>query len=791
MKFSRNANSALKIAREYAGKYSSKNVGTEHLLIGLIECKDATLADTFKKLDVETSQIADIVNSILHIDQINKSTSGSKKLEFTPRVVKIIEFAKGIAQKLNKHNVEVIHLFLSLLYENDGVATSILVEYGLHFDSVKAILQKEFGDKTISDKIEPRAIPEELAGYFNNITSEVQDQGYTPWFVRDVDYSTIFLTLAKKHNANIIMTGEPGVGKCGVVYELARRISKGHAPASLCGKTMLEIKIKSLISGTKYRGDFESRMDLIHTFIANSPDVILYISDISMITRIDGTSNVEEYFGELFALDNVHFIGCCDTDNFKKHIDDIKNIVSKFEIVSIKPTSRDETLDIIKSTVSMYEKYHSVRYKKDVYEHAISLSDRYFTDTAQPTAAINLLDECGAFMKIKSHDNMEEITKLERMIDVYECDKIRHVRNHELDSALGVKEKQDDLRRYINGLEKPKKKTTRKFVSVSTLKDVVYRKTGIPVDELSDALPDINEVQVNLRRSFVSQSEATDALVRHFKRVKVGLQDPGRPLASFMFLGPTGVGKTYLCELISQEFFHSKKGLLKIDMSEYMDKHSVSKLIGSPPGYVGYGDRCILGDFVKENPYCLILLDEVEKAHPEVMNIFLQVLDKGDLTDSSGRKVNFKNTIIVFTSNIGVEVIEQKTIGFGGGSVTASTMEMENALKQYFKPEFLNRLDEIVQFKHLDEKDIFILVDIMNKKFVEKIKSVHNISFVMTPEARDFISNNGYSKKYGARFLRRFFEKHIECEVATLLINQQEKPKKITCKVVSDNIVIE
>lgn len=786
MKFSKNAQSALTISKEYATRFNSKNVGTEHLLIGLIESNDTTLNNTFTKLNVSTHHIKEVITSILNIDQINKTQKLSPVIDFTPRVLKIIEFAKGISQKLSKNTVEVIHLFLSLLYDNDGVAVSILLEYGLDFDSVKVIIKKEFGEEI--DNHISKSLPEAISPYLDNISKEVENDNLPVKFVRDIDYNKIFMTLGKKHNTNLIITGDPGVGKKDIVYEIARRIYKKQAPESICNKTILEVKLKSLISGTKYRGDFESRIEIIQDFLKNNSNIILFISDISLITRIEGTSNIEEYFSELFEIDDINFIGLCDTDNFKKHIDRISYIVSNFEVINISPTNKKETLDIISNNIKLYEDFHGVKYKKEVLNYAIDLSSRYITDRSQPTAAINLIDECGAYVKIKNQNIDEEFIKTRRKLDELEKKKVDLVKEYKLEDASHIKEEQNKIEISDNIQQTNYKKI--KIVDNNILKHIIFKKTGIPVSDINGALPNLLEVRDKLYKSYVSQTKAIESIINHFKRVKTGLQDPTRPLASFLFLGPTGVGKTYLCELISEEFFHNKSNFLKIDMSEYMDKHSVSKLIGSPPGYVGYGERCLLGDFVKEKPYSLILLDEVEKAHPDVMNIFLQVLDKGDLTDSTGRKVNFKNTILVFTSNIGADNFEKTNIGFGNES-SVSTMDMENSLKSYFKPEFMNRLDEIVQFSHLTDQDIYNLVDIMYKKFVDKLRKVHNIRFVLTEEARKYISEHGYSRKYGARFLRRFFEKYIECEVATIIINRSTKPKKITCKIKEDKLIIE
>ena len=786
MKFSKNAQTALTIAKDYANKFNSKNVGTEHLLIGLIKSEDPTLNDTFNKLNVSTSHISEVITSILNIDQINKTQKLSPSIDLTPRVLKIIEFAKGIAQKLNKTNVEVIHMFLSLLYENDGVAVSILLEYGLDFDSVKSIIRQEFGEEI--DNTLRADLPEVISPFLDNISREVDKDNLPVKFVRDIDYNNIFMTLGKRHNTNIIITGDPGVGKKDIVYEIARRIQRKQAPESMHGKVILEVKLKSLISGTKYRGDFESRIEILQDFLKNNSNIILFISDISLITRIEGTSNIEEYFSELFELDDINFIGLCDTDNFKKHIDRISYIVSNFEVINIAPTNKKETLDIISNNIKMYEDFHGVKYKKDVLDYAINLSSRYITDRSQPTAAINLIDECGAYVKIKNQNIDEETIKNERKLEDLEKQKVDLVKGFKLEQAANIRDEQDKLKISDNIQKNTFKKT--KIVDTDILKHIIFKKTCIPVSDINGTLPNLMEVRDKLVKSYVSQSQAIECIISHFKRVKTGLQDPTRPLASFLFLGPTGVGKTYLCELISEEFFHNKSNFLKIDMSEFMDKHSVSKLIGSPPGYVGYGERCLLGDFVKEKPYSLILLDEVEKAHPDVMNIFLQVLDKGDLTDSTGRKVNFKNTILVFTSNIGAENFEKTNIGFASNS-SVSTMDMENSLKGYFKPEFLNRLDEIVQFSHLTDDDIYTLVDIMSKKFVDKLRKVHRIKFILTEEARKYIAEHGYSRKYGARFLRRFFEKHIECEVATIIIDRDTKPKKITCKLVEDKLIIE
>lgn len=788
MKFSKNAQGALAIAKKYAVDFNSKNVGTEHLLIGLLSCEDKTLVDTFKKLDVEPTVLVEVVTSILSIDNINKNNHKlSPVVNYTPRVIKIIEFAKGIAQKLSKNNVEVIHLFLSLLYENDGVAVSILLEYGLDFITVKNVMKREFGEE-IDSNPDFGDIPEDIQQYFNNISNLIEKNKLDIPINRNADYNKFFITLSKKHNTNIIVTGDPGVGKRCVVYELARRIYKNQAPENLCNKVILEIKLKSLIGGTKYRGDFESRMDSIHNFLKNNTNVIVVIPDITLIARIEGTSNVEEYFSELFDLDDINFIGIADSDNYRKYLEDNSYIVSNFEVINIKPTNKEETFDIVSNNIYRYEKFHEIKYRLDVIKYAIDLSTRYLTDHSQPTASINLLDECGSYLRIKNKNIDQKAIELEIRRDDLEDRKIELVKEHKFDAAIKIKNEQEIIESKIS--DKPKKTSRKKnTVDLQLLKEIVFHKTGIPVSEINGALPNLEDAINNIKSSYVSQVQAVDTIFEHFKRVKTGLQDPSKPLGSFLFLGPTGVGKTYLCELISEQFFHHRNAFLKVDMSEFMDKHSVSKLIGSPPGYVGYKDKCLLGDFVKNNPYSLILFDEIEKAHPDVVNIFLQILDKGDLTDSTGRKINFKNTIIVFTSNIGADLFETKTIGFTQSAM--STTDLENKLQGFFKPEFLNRLDEIITFDHLENEDILNLVYILIKKFVAKLKKIHKIKFIITDEATDYIANHGYSRKYGARFLKRYIQKHIECMVATLIIANKEKLQKVTCKLENNELIIE
>ena len=412
MKFSKNAHIALTIAKDYANKFNSKNVSTEHLLTGLIESEDDTLIETFNKLNVSPDHIKEVINSILSIDEINKSQKLSQIVEFTPRCTKIIEFAKGIAQKLNKSNVEVIDLFLSLLYENDGVAVSILHEYGLDFISVKSIFKKEFGDEI--EKTLTTDLPESISSFIFDISKEAELGNLNTKFVRDIDYEKLFMTLGKKHNTNLIITGDPGVGKKDIVNEIARRICKKQAPESICNKIILEIKLKSLISGTKYRGDFESRMEILQDFLKNNSNIILFISDISLITRIEGTTNIEEYFSELFEIDDINFIGLCDTDNFKKHIDKISAIVNNFEVFNVSPTDKNETLEILNNNIKIYEDYHGVKYKKDVLNYAIEFSSRYITDKSQPTSSINLIDECGAYVKIRNQNIDETIIKNSR-----------------------------------------------------------------------------------------------------------------------------------------------------------------------------------------------------------------------------------------------------------------------------------------------------------------------------------------------------------------------------------------
>tara|TARA_R100000008_G_scaffold86879_1_gene82348 strand:+ start:5682 stop:8057 length:2376 start_codon:yes stop_codon:yes gene_type:complete len=788
MKFSTTAQDALALSKNYAEEFKCRYAGTEHLLLGLIESEDIFLEQTFNQLKVDVTHLKDVVTSILNIEENNKLYKHGKSPNFTPRVFRIIDFAKNLAQKLNKQTVDVIHLFLSLLYENDGVATSILTEYGLNFDNVKNAIKKELGD------IEPKVqlvsnLPESLESYFIDLTHQAATNELQSTFSRDAEFEKIYLILGKKHNTNIIITGEPGVGKRSVVYELARRITQKLTPLHLQNKRILELKLKTLISGTKFRGDFETRVDILQEYLKENSDVILFINDIALITRIDGTSNIEEYFSELFSSDDINFIGTCTSDDYKKYINDITTISSNFENIIVRQTSLNETKGILNKMIPFYEKFHDVKYQRNIIEEIVKLSSRFITDKSQPSSALDLLDECGSFIKNQSGNTSEQLIQLQQKIDDIKKQKNNCVESFKFDEGLKLKKKEVTLSNKLKKeLTVSKQEEFEKIITSQIVRKILSTKTGIPVTDLNgSSLPDLNKVEKSIKENYVSQDKAISSIIYHFKRVKTGLQDPSRPLGSFLFIGPTGVGKTYLCELISHHFFYNKQNFLKIDMSEFMEPHSVSKLIGSPPGYVGYGDRSILCDFVKTNPYCLILLDEIEKAHPDVVNIFLQVLDKGELTDSVGRKINLKNCIIAFTSNIGSDLFDKTSIGFGGSAI--STVDLENSLQKFFKPEFLNRLDEIIRFEHLTQEDIYSLVDIQTKIFVAKLQESNNITFVLSDEARSFIAEQGYSRKYGARFLKRFFEKHIETEIATLIIRKKEKPEQITCKVKNNKLI--
>ena len=789
MKFSSTAQSALAASKSYAEQFKSRYAGTEHLLLGLIESDDKFLDQTFNRLEVDIIHLKDIVISILNIEETNKLFKSDSGPAFTPRVLRIIDFAKGLAEKLEKNTVDVIHLFLSLLYENDGVATSILMEYGLNFDNVKNAIQKELGPINTTSRVVKSNIPESLEPYFIDLTYQAARDELQSTFSRDAEFDKIYLVLGKKHNTNLIISGEPGVGKKSVVYELARRITKKLTPNHLHDKRILELKLKTLIGGTKFRGDFEARMDVLQDYLKNNTDVILFINDIALITRIDGSANIEEYFSELFNSDDINFIGTCTADDYKKYIDDITTISSNFENIIVKQTNLEETKGILYNMIPMYEKFHNVKYNKNIVQDIVKLSSRFIFDKSQPAASLDLLDECGSHIKNQISNTSEQIVQIQQKLDGIQKQKLEAVEAFNFEDGIKLKRKQTLLfNRLKKEITKQKAVEFDKVITDTVVRDILSIKTNIPISNITgSSLPDLNKVEKTLKERYISQDKAITSLLHHFKRVKTGLQDPKRPLGSFLFIGPTGVGKTYLCELISEYFFYNQQNFLKIDMSEFIEAHSVSKLIGSPPGYVGYGDRSILCDFIKNNPYSLLLLDEIEKAHPDVVNIFLQVLDKGELTDSVGRKINLKNCIIVFTSNIGSDLFDKDSIGFGGTAI--SSMDLENACQKFFKPEFLNRLDEIIRFDHLSKEDIYNLVNIQLNIFADKLYQINNIEFILTDDARDYIAEQGYSRKYGARFLRRFFEKHIETEIATLLITSKRQLKKITCKVTNNKLI--
>tara|TARA_R110000772_G_scaffold43995_1_gene101186 strand:+ start:10474 stop:12609 length:2136 start_codon:yes stop_codon:yes gene_type:complete len=621
-----------------------------------------------------------------------------------------------------------------------------------------------------------------------NISKLAEEGKIDPIIGRDKEIERVSQILSRRKKNNPILIGEPGVGKTAIADGLALRIKEKRVSRTLFNKKIISLDLGSLVAGTKYRGQFEERMKAIIDEITKNEDIILFIDEIHTIVGAGGASgslDAANMIKPALSRGDLQCIGATTLNEFREHIEKDGALVRRFQKVMIEPTSVEDTLKILKAIKNVYEDHHNVRYTDEALESCISLTNRYITDRHLPDKAIDALDESGSRVNISHIDVPEEITKLEAKIELVNVNKTKSVKTQKYEDAAKYRDAEKELKVL---LEKAKgdweedMKSNRKVVGEKDIAEVVSMISGIPVTKIStQESKALANMDINMEKKIIGQDEAVKQVVKAIKRNRTGLKDPNRPIGSFIFLGPTGVGKTHLCKVLSEEMFDSADSLIRIDMSEYMEKFSVSRLIGSPPGYVGHDEGGQLTEIVRRKPYSVVLLDEVEKAHPDVFNILLQVLDEGHLTDSLGRKVDFKNTIICMTSNIGVRNL--KDFGTGVGFNTSSKTKgkdadakgvIDKAMKKAFSPEFLNRVDDTIIFNSLDKEDLDKIVKLELNSLEERLNDL-KFKIKFNKKAVDFISEKGFDPEYGARPLKRSIQRYVEDPLAECMINNPGK----------------
>ncbi len=810
--FSIQVKEIISYSREEALRLGNDFIGTEHLVLGLIRDGDNTAIKILKSLNVDLFELRKEIEMAVK-DKTGKNIANINSLPLTKQAEKVIRITVLEAKSLKSATVESEHLMLSILKNKENIATQILSQYEVDYDIFKTELgfvtsnppqaefndeedfdeeRKQFGQSSRSQKAganAPKTKTPVLDNFGRDITRLAENGSLDPIVGRENEIERVSQILSRRKKNNPILIGEPGVGKTAIVEGLALRIVQRKVSRVLFDKRVVSLDLAALVAGTKYRGQFEERMKAIMNELEKNRDVILFIDEIHTIVGAGGASgslDASNIFKPALARGELQCIGASTLDEYRMHIEKDGALDRRFQKVMVEQPSVDEAIEILNNIKNKYEDYHNVTYSKDAIEACVKLSDRYMTDRLLPDKAIDVLDEVGARKHIKNINVPENIIELEKKIEDIKLEKNKVVKSQKFEEAASLR---DTEKRYQEQLEKAKaeweeeSKTKRYPIEEEDIAEVVHMMTGIPVKRMVQAETEkLRRMANDLEGAVIGQQDAITKVVKAIQRNRVGLKDPKKPIGTFIFLGPTGVGKTELARSLARHMFDSEDALIRIDMSEYMEKFTVSRLIGAPPGYVGYEEGGQLTERVRRKPYSVILLDEIEKAHPDIYNILLQVLDDGQLTDGLGRKVDFKNTLIIMTSNIGARQL--KDFGDGVGFATASRQEqaeenskaiIEKALKRTFSPEFLNRIDDVVMFNSLTRENIFEIIDILMKGVMHRLKNL-GFSLELTDDAKDFIAEKGFDSQFGARPLHRAIQKYLEDPLAEEILNMTIKP---------------
>ena len=804
-KFTNRAKKAIEIANDLAIELGHNYIGTEHILYGLSKEGSGVAAKVLENQEVEPQKILDKIDELIGREDKTEETLG-----FTPRTKRVIENAFIEAKKLGYNYIGTEHLLMGILREADSIAARILLDLNvnipkLYNEIIKVINDEEIGEDGTNTKKETRRkgsynSTATLNQFGEDLTKKAEEGKLDPVVGRKEEIQRVIQILSRRTKNNPCLIGEPGVGKTAVVEGLAQKIVAGDIPEILKDKRVVTLDISGMVAGAKYRGDFEERIKKALNEVKKAGDVILFIDEIHTIVgagAADGAIDAANILKPLLARGEIQLIGATTLNEYRKYIEKDSALERRFSPVNVKEPTPSDTIEILNGLRDKYEAHHNVKITKEAIEAAVKLSVRYINDRFLPDKAIDLIDEASSRARIKTYTEPENLKELQTKIEEIEKDKEEAVRSQKFEKAASLRDKEKELKeKYEKEEQKWKNKNTKQVTNITeeNIAEVISTWTGIPVYKITENENErLKNLEKELHKRVVGQNEAVEAVAKAIKRGRVGLKDPNRPIGSFLFLGPTGVGKTELSKALAQCLFGDESSMIRIDMSEYMEPHSVSKLIGSPPGYVGFEEGGQLTEKIRRKPYAVILFDEIEKAHPDVMNMLLQILEDGRLTDSQGRTVNFKNTVIIMTSNLGARVItDKKSLGFSNNEKQEDSQkdyeetkkEVMQILKKELRPEFINRIDEIIVFHKLNDEEIRKIVDIMIAEVERRLKE-QNIEIEVDDSVKDLIAKTGVDKAFGARPLRRTIQNLLEDKLAEEILDgniQKNKVTKITTK---------
>ena len=781
-KLTERAQRVLAYAQEEAIRLKHSNIGTEHLLLGLVREQEGIAAKVLNAFDITEPVIEKEISKF-----VTEGTETPTTLHYTPRAKRVIELSMDEARKLHHNFVGTEHLLLGLIRETEGIAARVLSSLGLNITRARAMVIRMLGNPQNfkSQETKEESDTPTLDSLATNLTKKASDGSLDPVIGRSDEITRVIEVLSRRTKNNPVLIGEPGVGKTAVAEGLAQQIVKNEIPSTLKDKRVMMLDMGTVVAGTKYRGEFEERMKKVVDEIKKSGNVILFIDEMHTLIGAggaEGSVDASNILKPSLSRGEVQVIGATTLEEYRKHIEKDAALERRFQPVIVDQPSVEDTVLILKGLRDRYEAHHGVTITDEALDAAAVMSNRYVQDRFLPDKAIDLIDEASSKVRLKSHMSPPDLKYLEDELEKVKKEKNAAVQSQEFEAAAKYRDDQTKIEEKLETLEnnwKNSQSSEKQKVTRGDIEIVISKMTGIPLQKIAEEESDrLLNLESILHDRVIGQNEAVQSISKAVRRARAGLKDPKRPIGSFIFLGPTGVGKTELAKALSETLFGEDDAMIRVDMSEYMEKHSVARLVGSPPGYVGYDDGGQLTEQVRRKPYSLILFDEIEKAHPDVFNMLLQVLDDGRLTDSTGRTVDFRNTVIVMTSNVGAtELRDNKFVGFGSTEQSEDYETIRNTmmkeLKNTFRPEFINRVDDIIVFHSLEkehlEEIVSLMIDDLNARLEDR-----NVHVELTSDAVTALVDDGYDKEFGARPLSRSIQKNVEDTLSEAILRGEE-----------------
>ena len=816
--FTPRSQQVLALAKRNAIRMNQNYVGTEHILLGLLELGQGIAVNVLQRLGIDIDTIRDTLKK--HISnaekpEIESYTKDSTDIPFTPRVKRVLALASKEAKNLAHPYIGTEHILLGLLDEGEGLAAKILRALDINIDECRREILTELDpnyvgpdydqddddeDDDDDDEVpfQPKRLKREpkqtaLKSFGQDLTEKAKNKALDPVIGREKEIERVIQILCRRTKNNPVLIGEAGVGKTAIVEGLAQLIVQGNVPEQLLDKKLFTIDLALMLAGTKYRGQFEERLKSVMDEIINAKNVIIFLDELHTIVgagSAEGSMDASNILKPALARGQIQCIGATTISEYRKHIEKDSALDRRFQSIMVNPPSVTDSIEILYGLKEKYEQHHGVKFTKGAIEAAVKLSDRYITGRFLPDKAVDLIDESGSRARITTTSTPPNTEEIDKKLQEIKTKKAEAIKLQHFEEAAKMRDEEQTIKEEKkNMLEKWKTSTKENFVEIDEklLLKVVADWTGIPVNKMGkEENAKFINLEKELKKNVIGQEEAVEVIARAIKRSRADLKDPNRPIGSFMFLGQTGVGKTHLAKALAEAIFNDRNAVVQIDMTEYMEKHTVSRLVGSPPGYVGHDDGGQLTEAIRRKPYAIVLFDEIEKAHPDVSQILLQILEEGKLTDSIGRVVDFKNTIIIMTSNVGAQSMNAGSMGFAnhqaGVDFEKLKERVQEATKLAFKPEFINRIGDIVVFKPLTKENIEKIIELELSKVAKRL-SAQSIELKLTPAAKNFLVEKGFDEKYGARPLKRAIERYVEDVLADALLS---KKVKIGAQVVMD-----